>query len=110
MDYLREGIGLRWTLGREPVVEYEREGFEMFTAMTEAIKEESVGFAFNLDVAGPETEGSALERRGTDGLHFSAPTMDTPGGVVEGEFTTAPKDAEPPRRSVRARNRRRRRR
>jgi preprotein translocase subunit SecA len=35
---------------RDPLVEYQREGFDMFTAMMEAIKEESVGFLFNLEV------------------------------------------------------------
>ena len=57
MDYLRDGIGLRWTLGREPIVEYEREGFDMYGAMTEAIKEESVGYVFNLDASGRATGG-----------------------------------------------------
>ena len=50
MDYLREGIYLRAYSQRDPLVEYQREGFDMFTAMMEAIKEESVGFLFNLDV------------------------------------------------------------
>ncbi|WP_028642548.1 preprotein translocase subunit SecA [Nocardioides sp. URHA0020] len=50
MDYLREGIYLRAYSQRDPLVEYQREGFEMFTAMMDSIKEESVGFLFNLDV------------------------------------------------------------
>jgi preprotein translocase subunit SecA len=50
MDYLREGIYLRAYSQRDPLVEYQREGFDMFTAMMDAIKEESVGFLFNLDV------------------------------------------------------------
>jgi preprotein translocase subunit SecA len=50
MDYLREGIGLRAYSQRDPLVEYQREGFDMFTAMMDGIKEESVGFLFNLDV------------------------------------------------------------
>ncbi|GGY86207.1 preprotein translocase subunit SecA [Streptomyces poonensis] len=90
MDYLRDGIGLRFTLGREPIVEYEREGFDMFVAMTDAIKEESVGFVFNLD---PTSEGLAPSRPQDAPLHFSAPTMDTAEGVVEGDFT--PSDASP---------------
>ncbi|MFD9329844.1 preprotein translocase subunit SecA [Streptomyces sp. NPDC060065] len=92
MDYLRDGIGLRWTLGREPIVEYEREGFDMYGAMTEAIKEESVGYVFNLDAAAPAAE----TRRGTtDGLHFTAPTLDTAEGVVEGSFAPADTVPEP---------------
>jgi len=35
---------------RDPLVEYQREGFTMFQAMMEAIREESVGFLFNLEV------------------------------------------------------------
>ena len=50
MDYLREGIGLRAYSQRDPLVEYQREGFDMFSAMMDAIKEESVAFLFNLDV------------------------------------------------------------
>ncbi|HVQ87225.1 MAG TPA: preprotein translocase subunit SecA, partial [Actinomycetes bacterium] len=50
MDYLREGIGLRAMAQRDPLVEYQREGFDLFTAMMEGIKEESVGFVFNLEV------------------------------------------------------------
>ncbi|MEO6204311.1 MAG: preprotein translocase subunit SecA, partial [Mycobacteriales bacterium] len=50
MDYLQEGIGLRAMGQRDPLVEYQREGFDMFAAMMEGIKEESVGFLFNVDV------------------------------------------------------------
>jgi preprotein translocase subunit SecA len=50
MDYLQEGIGLRGYGQRDPVVEYQREAFDMFGAMMEGIKEESVGFLFNLEV------------------------------------------------------------
>jgi preprotein translocase subunit SecA len=50
MDYLQEGIGLRAMAQRDPLVEYQREGFLLFEAMNEAIKEESVGYLFNVDV------------------------------------------------------------
>ncbi|HEY2166102.1 MAG TPA: preprotein translocase subunit SecA [Jatrophihabitantaceae bacterium] len=56
MDYLQEGIGLRAMAQRDPLVEYQREGFDMFTAMMDAIKEESVGFLFNLEVQVEEQE------------------------------------------------------
>jgi len=54
MDYLQEGIGLRGYGQRDPVVEYQREAFDMFAAMMEGIKEESVGFLFNLEVQVPD--------------------------------------------------------
>ena len=50
MDYLKEGIGLRAMAQRDPLVEYQREGFNMFTQMMGGIKEEAIGFLFNLDV------------------------------------------------------------
>ena len=50
MDYLREGIGLRAMAQRDPLVEYQREGGDMFNAMMEAFMEEVVGFLFNLEV------------------------------------------------------------
>ncbi|MCM2419656.1 MULTISPECIES: preprotein translocase subunit SecA [unclassified Streptomyces] len=108
MDYLQEGIGLRAMAQRDPLVEYQREGFDMFTAMMEGIKEESVGYLFNLDVqveqqveevpvedaapslvkdARPEIRAKGLEApKRADRLHFSAPSVDGEGGVVEGDF------------------------
>ncbi|MFH8977788.1 preprotein translocase subunit SecA [Streptomyces sp. NPDC017890] len=123
MDYLQEGIGLRAMAQKDPLVEYQREGFDMFQAMMEGIKEESVGYLFNLEVqveqqveevpvedkapslekgaqdavpaqagARPEIRAKGLDAPQRRDLHFSAPTVDGEGGVVEGEFAT---DGEP---------------
>ncbi len=59
MDYLKEGIGLRAMAQRDPLVEYQREGYQLFEAMNESIKEEAVGYLFNAEVqieAPPETD------------------------------------------------------
>jgi preprotein translocase subunit SecA len=61
MDYLREGIGLRAYSQRDPLVEYQREGFDMFNAMKEGIREETVGFLFNLEVQVEEEEEEEIE-------------------------------------------------
>ena len=110
MDYLQEGVGLRAYAQRDPLVEYQREGFDMFNQMLEGIKEESVGFLFNLEVqvvpqdepvggAGtaavplPQSESHVeIQAKGLGGsrlpraLQYSAPTIDgaagTGGGVV----------------------------
>src|SRR6476661_8219624 len=50
MDYLQEGIGLRAMAQRDPLVEYQREGFQLFEAMMEAIKEASVSHLFSVEV------------------------------------------------------------
>ncbi|UBH23604.1 preprotein translocase subunit SecA [Micrococcus porci] len=51
MDYLKEGIGLRAMAQREPLVEYQREGFTMFQAMLAAIKEDSARTLFHAQIA-----------------------------------------------------------
>ncbi len=58
MDYLKEGIGLRAMGQRDPLVEYQREGYHLFQAMNEAIKEESVSYLFNLEVKVQQPEGA----------------------------------------------------
>jgi preprotein translocase subunit SecA len=70
MDYLQEGIGLRAMGQRDPLVEYQREGFDLFGAMMDGIKEESVGFLFNVEVQ--VEEPVAMEER-------AAPALDAPG-------------------------------
>jgi len=116
MDYLQEGIGMRALAQRDPLVEYQREGFDMFSAMMEGIKEESVGYLFNLEVqveqqvedvpvtsveavdldksadavegaARPEIRAKGLEApTRPDRLHYTAPSVDGEGGVIEGDF------------------------
>nr|WP_238338391.1 preprotein translocase subunit SecA [Pedococcus badiiscoriae] len=63
MDYLQEGIGLRAMAQRDPLVEYQREGFQLFEAMNESIKEESVGYLFNVqvDVDQPQADAPAVQ-------------------------------------------------
>ena len=61
MDYLREGIGLRAYSQRDPLVEYQREGFDMFNAMKEGIREETVGFLFNLEVQVDEDDEDEVD-------------------------------------------------
>lgn len=61
MDYLREGIYLRAYSQRDPLVEYQREGFDMFAAMMDQIKAESVGFLFNLEVQVEEEDEEVVE-------------------------------------------------
>ncbi|MEU0657002.1 preprotein translocase subunit SecA [Streptomyces albogriseolus] len=126
MDYLQEGIGLRAMAQKDPLVEYQREGFDMFSAMMDGIKEESVGYLFNLEVqveqqveevpvedvkptadlekqdavpaqARPEIRAKGLDAPQRRNLHFSAPTVDGEGGTIEGELAT---DEEPVRSSA----------
>jgi preprotein translocase subunit SecA len=63
MDYLRAGIHLRAMANRDPVVEYQREGYDMFNAMLDGIKEESVGFLFNLEVKTQEQQEAEVAQK-----------------------------------------------
>jgi preprotein translocase subunit SecA len=65
MDYLKEGIGLRAMAQRDPLIEYQREGFDMFAAMLEGIKEETVTHLFHVRVQAvppPEAEPQATAK------------------------------------------------
>ncbi|WP_042432986.1 preprotein translocase subunit SecA [Streptacidiphilus anmyonensis] len=104
MDYLQEGIGMRALAQRDPLVEYQREGFDMFNAMMDGIKEESVSYLFNLEVQveqqveevpvadavpAPEIRAKGLDApQRPDRLHYKAPTIDTADGIVETDITT----------------------
>jgi len=49
MDYLQEGIGLRAMGQRDPLVEYQREGFDMFLRMQDVIKEDFARYMFHVE-------------------------------------------------------------
>jgi preprotein translocase subunit SecA len=90
MDYLREGISLRAMAQRDPLIEYQREGYELFSAMMDAIKEESVANLFNLAVevqqspivgeAGPDGEWTGTPGLTIGGAGPQAAVKDVPDG------------------------------
>jgi len=51
MDHLKEGIGLRGYGQKDPLIEYKREGFEMFEAMELRIARDTVSFLMKVQVA-----------------------------------------------------------
>ena len=75
MDYLREGIYLRAYSQRDPLVEYQREGFDMFTNMMGGIKEEVVGYLFNLSVELEDDEDDAPEAEVIEPMRQSVPDI-----------------------------------
>ncbi|GAA2840209.1 preprotein translocase subunit SecA [Kribbella solani] len=121
MDYLREGIGLRAMAQRDPLVEYQREGYDMFASMMESIKEESVGFIFNVEVdieamraemalsdeaqlADLDPNGEGLEgRRIEDILKPGAPVAEFAGRTADDDGEERPQDAPRPRDTPRLR-------
>jgi len=98
MDYLKEGIGLRAMAQRDPLVEYQREGFTMFQTMMESIREESIGTLFNLEVpasseantAGPAAVQTPASPKN---LQFTGPDED-------GEASTQAEQASNPAKAA----------
>ena len=79
MEYLKEGIGLRAMAQRDPLVEYQREGYDMYQSMLGAIREETVTYLFNLDLSKQRTQASAVrlaEPSRPKFLQYSAPDED----------------------------------
>jgi preprotein translocase subunit SecA len=68
MDYLKEGVGLRAYAQRNPVVEYQREGYTMFQTMLDAIKEEAVGFLFHADIQIQDRPGAHAAQDAVPGV------------------------------------------
>jgi preprotein translocase subunit SecA len=62
MDQLREGIGLRAYGGKDPLLEYKKEGFHMFSDMIERIKEDTLRMVYKVQLRkGEEEERKELE-------------------------------------------------
>ncbi|HEY5334399.1 MAG TPA: preprotein translocase subunit SecA, partial [Mycobacteriales bacterium] len=83
MDYLKEGISLRAFGQKDPLVEYQREGFDMFGGLLEGIKEESVAFLFNLEVQPPpEAPQIVIDAPGASAVATAEPpaAIDEPAG------------------------------
>ena len=59
MDYLRSGIGLRAMGQRDPLVEYQREGFDFFEELVDAVKYDAIRYMFHVDVVQQQQQAAA---------------------------------------------------
>lgn len=94
MDYLKEGIGLRAMAQRDPLVEYQREGYTMFLTMMEGIREESVATLFHLEIPEgekkPEEIDEALpEPAKPRNLQYTGPDEDGEASTSREQATSA---------------------
>jgi preprotein translocase subunit SecA len=76
MDYMRAGIGLRAMGQRDPLVEYQREGYDLFADLVDSVKRDSVRYLFHVQVA-QEAEKAKQEQ-----LRFQAQAAAAGGGNV----------------------------
>ncbi|WP_234998697.1 preprotein translocase subunit SecA [Demequina sp. NBRC 110057] len=98
MDYLKEGIGLRAMGQRDPLTEYQREGYQLFEAMSDGIKEQSLKVLYRVEkrekqaeeapvTAASAAQTAAGQSRGTQGAaqqrsQFTASST-TPGALMQ---------------------------
>ncbi len=91
MDYLQEGIGLRAMAQRDPLVEYQREGYELFSAMMDAIKEELASLVFNVEVTiegdGSQIQAKGLESKPAQSVPLQYTAADENGVVTTGDVS-----------------------
>ena len=94
MDYLQEGIGLRAMAQRDPLVEYQREGYDLFSAMMDSIAEEMIGFLFQVEVNvqsdGIEAKGLATPPKQEQQLRYTAADVDGNASESGGTSRNAP--------------------
>ena len=102
MDYLKEGIHLRQYAQRDPLVEYQREGYALFGAMNDAIKEESVQHLFQVQVDPAEIEAALPAPK--EKMTFTAPgeSGDAEAHAVDDDGRVIQDDANLPRAQRRA--------
>ena len=91
MDYLQEGIGLRAMAQRDPLVEYQREGYELFAAMMDAIKEELASLVFNVEVTvegdGSQVKAKGIESKPVQSVPLQYTAADENGVVTSGDVS-----------------------
>ncbi|MGQ0744598.1 MAG: preprotein translocase subunit SecA [Acidimicrobiales bacterium] len=97
MDYLEEGIGLRAMGQRDPLTEWRREGFEMFSSMIDSIADDFVRYMMRMEVMierarQPEIENVAYTA--PEDPSDPAPALPGPVAAMTAGSMTAGSDAE----------------
>jgi preprotein translocase subunit SecA len=103
MDHLKEGIGLRAYGQRNPLIEYQKEGYELFLEMGENVKGEVLSQLFRVQIARDETAQARAERDRLTLIHreFTAPAVgegpeaERPAGLRPGPERPVGEKAKP---------------
>lgn len=106
MDDLKEGIGLRGYGQKNPLIEYKREGYEMFVALLEDINRETLRLLFRISIEETPSPSRtrqpvrlSLEHRDATGMGFAG--MPEPGAAPEELTANASEGGTPKRQPVR---------
>jgi len=91
MDYLRQGIGLRGYAQKQPMQEYKRESFEMFTELLGNIKHEVIRILARVQVKAEEdVEAVETQRRQDTAMQFRHDEAGAPQGQGGAEPPSGP--------------------
>ncbi|HZD67768.1 MAG TPA: preprotein translocase subunit SecA [Actinomycetes bacterium] len=85
MDYLQEGIGLRAIGQRDPLVEYQREAFDMFQSLQDTIKREAVAYVFNASVEVAEQAEERRQASADTGVRLSSASTENEARAAQGQ-------------------------
>ncbi|MFI0432233.1 MAG: preprotein translocase subunit SecA, partial [Candidatus Nanopelagicales bacterium] len=91
MDYLKEGIGLRAMAQKDPLVEYQREGYDLFQVMMQAIGEESVRYLFTVE---PEVHRPHVEVQSAENVGISGVASGATSAAIAAAAGLSPKDVD----------------
>ncbi|MDH3754796.1 MAG: SEC-C metal-binding domain-containing protein, partial [Acidimicrobiia bacterium] len=101
MDYLKEGIHLRAMGQRDPLTEWQREGFEMFGAMMDSVAQDFVKYVMHLQVktqepvaAEPEVTGEATKADARGAVRAASVAVDAPAAARAALVDDAPRVVE----------------
>ena len=97
MDNLREGIGLRAYGQKDPLVEYQHEGYAMFSEMINSIKEEVLEFVFKIQGAQPKKVASVFSAIPQEFIHPEMASLDKRIVQKESEEPAGPMPVDYPR-------------
>ena len=92
MDRLKEGVGLRAYGQKDPLIEYKREGFEMFSAMLDAVNEESLRIIFNVMI---QEQPQGRPSRPVI-ISYAHPEVKSPVAAPAADDGSPPQRAKPP--------------
>jgi preprotein translocase subunit SecA len=82
MDYLKEGIGLRGYGQKDPLVEYKREGYDLFVGLIDRIKVDAVGHLFRIQAVRPEEAAARPQMPRPQGMILGSPAAAAVGGSM----------------------------
>ncbi len=95
MDHLKEGIGMRGYAQKNPLIEYKKEGFQLFSSLMERISSESVKHYFRVSIVREPPKEIERKRQEMEMIH---------GELNRQQNKTAPKQAPARKRALPGRN------